>query len=103
MERNLFLPVLVFELVRLSTFLPGVALGFAAIAMALSKIRRRTAVVIGTFALAGIVVGTILGFLFLQTPEAAGRLAGAVMQGGIIASSLWELVSRRKAAGGVSE
>lgn len=85
------------SLVHLSAFLPGVAVGFAAVAMARSRQRRRSAVIIGACALSGLALGTGAGFLFLSAPEDAGRLAGAAMLAGIIAASIWELVVGRKA------
>ena len=82
---------------QLSAFLPGVAVGFAAVAMARSQQRRRSAVIIGACALGGLALGTVAGFLFLSTPEDAGHLAGATMLAGVIAASIWELVVGRKA------
>jgi putative Mn2+ efflux pump MntP len=84
-------------LVQLSSLLPGVAVGFAAVAMARSQRRPQTAVVIGTFALAGLVLGTVTGFLFMSTPEGAGHFAGAAMLAAIIAASVWELVRKPRA------
>ncbi len=72
-------------------------MGFAAVAMARSRSRRRSAVVIGACALGGLAVGTGAGFILLSTPEDAGHLAGATMLAGIIAASIWELVAGRKA------
>jgi putative Mn2+ efflux pump MntP len=79
---------------NLSSFLPGVAVGFAAVAMARSHRRRHTAVIIGAFALAGLAAGTLAGFLFMSTPEDAGHLAGAALLAGVIAASIWELARK---------
>ena len=93
-----FSPLNLSVLLQLSSFLPGVAVGFVAVAMARSRRRPQTAVVIGSFALAGLALGTVAGFLFLSSPEGAGHFAGAAMLAAVIAASIWELVRKNEAS-----
>lgn len=65
--------------------------------MARSRRRPQTAVVIGSFALVGLALGTMVGFFFLSSPEGAGHLAGAAMLAAVIAASIWELVRKPEA------
>ncbi len=97
MQLSLLSSLLTMAILPLTAILPGVAAGSAAIAMALSHHRRQSAVVIGACALGGLVAGTVAGFLFLATPEAAGHLAGVAMLGAIIAASFWEVIARNRA------